>query len=66
MTYRNEIMKENEASQERISQLSAAILRINASLDVGTILQEVVDSARVLTGTRYGAITTIGESGVGE
>ena len=49
--------------RQRLSQLSAAILRINASLDVGTVLQEAVDSARVLAGARYGMITTIGERG---
>ena len=39
------------------------MLRINASLDVATVLREVVDSARALTGARYGAITTVDESG---
>ena len=38
------------ALQERVSRLSAAILRISASLDLDTVLQEVVDSARALTG----------------
>ena len=52
-----------EAPRERISRLSAAILRISASLDVGTVLREVVDSARVLTGARYGVIATIDEAG---
>ena len=63
MKSRSEITLENEALRQRISQLSSAILRINASLEVGTVLQEAVDSARVLTGARYGIITTIGESG---
>ena len=63
MTDRNENTREIEALQERISQLSAAILRISASLDVDTVLQEVVDSARALTGAGYGIITTYGESG---
>ena len=63
MTNINEIVRENEALQQRISQLSAAILRINASLDVDTVLQEVVDSACALTGAGYGIITTFGESG---
>ena len=51
-------------SREWTSQLSAAILRINASLDVDSVLQEVVDSACALTGARYGLITTLGEGGV--
>ncbi len=55
--------REIEALRERISALSAAILRINASLDVNTVLQEVVDSARALTAARYGIITTIDEGG---
>ena len=55
--------REVEALRERISSLSGAVLRISASLDVGTVLREVVDSARALTGARYGAITTIDEAG---
>ncbi|MCY3751492.1 MAG: hypothetical protein OXG54_08875, partial [Gammaproteobacteria bacterium] len=58
-----EITRENEALRKRVSQLSAAILRINASLDVDTVLQEAVDSACALTGARYGMIVTIDESG---
>jgi len=54
---------EVEALRERISALSAAILRISASLDVTTVLQEAVDGARVLTAARYGIITTIDEAG---
>ena len=52
-----------EAARERISALSAAILRINASLDVDTVLREVVESARALTGARLGAITTLDDTG---
>jgi len=48
--------------RERISQLSAATLRISASLDLDTVLKEVVESARALTGARYGGIVTSGES----
>ena len=47
----------------RISALSAASLRISASLDLETVLNEVVESARALTGARYGAIATIDEAG---
>ena len=49
------------ASDERISQLCAAILRISQSLDLATVLEEVVESARALTGARCGVITTIDE-----
>ena len=52
-----------EALRGRISALSAAILRISASLDVITVLKEAADSARALTAARYGIITTIDEGG---
>ena len=58
-----EITRENAALRKRVSQLSAAILRINASLDMDTVLQEAVDSARALTSARYGMIVTIDERG---
>ena len=54
---------EIRALRERIANLSAAVLRISASLDVGAVLRETVDSARALTGARYGVITTIDEAG---
>ena len=50
-------------SDERISRLSAAILRISQSLDLATVLEEVVEGARALTGARSGVITTIDERG---
>ncbi|MDE0240308.1 MAG: response regulator [bacterium] len=55
--------REVEALRERISALSAAILRISASLDIATVLQEAADSACALTAARYGIITTIDEVG---
>jgi len=55
--------RETEALRERTSSLSAAILRISASLDPATVLREVVESARALTGARYGIITTVDGSG---
>ena len=58
----DELRRENEALGDRISRLSAAILRISASLDLNTVLHEIVDSARALTGARYGVITTIDDS----
>ena len=48
---------------ERFSRLYSAILRINASLDLETVLQEVVDSARALTGARHGLIATVDDAG---
>ena len=58
----DELRRENEALGDRISRLSAAILRISASLDLNTVLHEIVDSARALTGAGYGVITTIDDS----
>ena len=55
----DELRRENQTLRDRISKLSAAILRISESLDVGTVLQEVVESACALTGARYGMITTV-------
>ena len=63
MTSTDELRREIEALRNRISTLSAAVLRISASLDLGTVLREVVDSARALTGARYGVITTVDEAG---
>ena len=57
------LRQENDALRERISKLSAAILRISASLDLDTVLREVVDSARALTGARYGMIATVDATG---
>ena len=63
MTDHDPAAAENAALRARISALSAASLRISASLDLETVLSEVVESARALTGARYGAIATIGEAG---
>ncbi len=63
MASSDDVRRENAALRERISTLNAAILRINASLDLETVLGEAVDSACGLTGARYGIITTIDEAG---
>ena len=59
----DELRRQIEALQERVSRLSAAVLRMSASLDLDTVLQEAVDSARALTGARYGTIATVDETG---
>ena len=61
----DDVRRENEMLRDRISELSAAILRISASLDLNTVLSEVVESACSLTGARYGGIVTTGEGGRG-
>ena len=55
--------REITALRDRTSRLSAAVLRVTASLDEATVLQEIVDSACALTNARYGVITTIDGSG---
>jgi len=59
-----DLKREFEALRARSAALNAAILRINASLDLDAVLGEVVESARSLTGARYGAIATVDEAGV--
>ena len=59
MSGNSEPGREIEALRERIAALSAAILRISASLDVDTVLREIAEAARALTGARYAVITTI-------
>ena len=63
MNRSDELSSQIEGLQERVSRLSAAVLRISISLDLDTVLQEVVDSGRALTGARYGVIATVDEAG---
>ena len=63
MTQSDHAKQENQALRGPISTLNAAILRINATLDLDTVLGEVVESARALTGARMGAIVTVDEEG---
>ena len=55
--------REIEILRDRVTKLTAASLRISASLDFDTVLREIMESARALTGADYGAITTFDESG---
>ena len=63
MSNNDDLMREVEALRQRISVLSAASLRISASLDLDTVLHEVVESARALTGSGYGLIITLDDAG---
>ena len=63
MSNAGELAQENEALRQRLSRLSEASLRINESLDFETVLQGVLDSARSLTGARYGVITLLDDGG---
>ncbi len=51
------------ASRSRMSRLSTAILRINQSLDVATVLKDAEASARELTGARLSVMTTVDAQG---
>ena len=63
MSRNDELVREIEALRHRLAQLSEASLRITEELDFDTVLQRVVDGARALTSSRYGAITVPGEAG---
>ena len=63
MKSRDELRREIDTPQDRSSRLISAILRISGSIDLGTVLREVVDGARALTGARFGGVVTLGESG---
>ena len=56
---------EIRALHERLSRLSQASLRINESLEFDQVLQGVLDSARSLTGARFGVMILLdGQGGV--
>ena len=55
----DELKRENKRLRERLSRLTDATLRINTSLDLNTVLREVVEGARALTGARFGVVATI-------
>ncbi len=57
------LRRENETLRARLARLSEVSLRVTASLDLDTVLQEVVDGARSLTGARYGAVGVLDDSG---
>ena len=49
----------------RVARMTEAIRRITESWDLDTVLQEVVDGARSLTDSRYGAVGVFGDPGHG-
>ena len=59
----DEVRRRNEMLEKRISNLGAAVLRVSASLDLETVLREIVESARALTGARLGVIATVDDAG---
>ena len=52
-----------EALEQRFSRLSGAILQINQTLDLATVLEKVVECACDLTAADRGAIVTVDEGG---
>ena len=52
--------------RDRLSRLSEASLRITEDLDFNSVLQGALDSARSLTGARYGVIALHDDEGVAE
>ena len=58
-----ELEQENRDLRSLVSRLRQASLRINESLDFDRVLQGTLDSARSLTGARYGVMTILEERG---
>ena len=63
MEHHGRLAAENAALRDLVSRLGEANRRINESLEFDTVLQGVLDSARSLTGARYGVITLLDASG---
>ncbi len=57
------LLRENQALRERLTRLAEASVRINESLDFDLVLQGVIDSARSLTGARYGVVVLLDNAG---
>ena len=60
---REDLARENAALRGQISRLGGAILRINESLELATVLREVVEAACALTAARFGVIATVDGAG---
>ena len=54
---------EKQDLRNRLTRLSEASQRINESLELDSVLQGVLDSARSLTGASYGAFVLLDDSG---
>ena len=63
MDHRDLLAEENAALRDLVARLGDASRRINESLDFDQVLQGVLDSARSLTGARYGVITLLDDAG---
>ena len=63
MSREAELLQEVSVLRSRLSGLSDASVRINQSQDIDTVLQDVLDSARAVTGASYGVIATVDADG---
>ena len=59
----DKLRRENQTLRTRLLKMSEVSRRVTESLDLDTVLQEVVDGARLLTGARYGALAVFDDSG---
>ena len=59
----DDLLQEIESLRRRLSTLSETSGRVSENLDLNVVLQEVIESARSLTGARYGALLTYEQSG---
>ena len=63
MTHSEALEREVAALRERLARLHEAGTRIAEELDLDTVLGEVMDAARTLTGARFSGITMLDEAG---
>ena len=63
MTWNDDRDRRIAALEDRLTRLSEASLSINDSLELDAVLQKALDSARSLTGARYGVMTTLDAAG---
>ena len=57
------LIREIERQRARVAKMSEVGRRVTESWDLSTVLQEVVDGARSLTDSRYGAVGVFDDSG---
>ena len=55
-------MKRDDARDLEMQAQIDRLSRLSEGLDLDNLLQGIVDSARSLTGSRYGAITVLGDT----
>ena len=63
MSKSNKVKSEILKLRTRLTRLSTAVLCVNSSLDLDTVLYEIVENTRDLIGAHYGMITTVDEAG---